>query len=124
VYNQLKRMAWGFRLYVKNERPGNTLQTNGLVNEVYLRLVDVKNVDWQHRARFLAIFRANDAKHFSGCRARPRLAQARRRAVKVNVEQTAFITRAGRFSHCIARGAAGVREPGARYAKLSSRRIE
>ena len=40
---------------MKNERVGNTLQTTALVNEVYLRLVDVKNVDWQHQAQFFAI---------------------------------------------------------------------
>lgn len=43
------------RRYTRNERAGNTLQTSALVNEVYLRLVDVKNVDWQHRAQFFAI---------------------------------------------------------------------
>ena len=40
---------------MRNERPGNTLQATALVNEVYLRLVDVKNVGWQHRAQFFAI---------------------------------------------------------------------
>ena len=50
VYEELRRIA---RRYMKNEWPGNTLQTTALVNEVYLRLVDVKNVDWQHRAQFL-----------------------------------------------------------------------
>ena len=52
VYQELHRMA---RHYMKNERPGNTLQTTALVNEAYLRLVDVKNVDWQHRAQFFAL---------------------------------------------------------------------
>jgi RNA polymerase sigma factor (TIGR02999 family) len=52
VYQELHRMA---RRYMKNERAGNTLQTTALVNEVYLRLVDVKNVDWQHRAQFFAM---------------------------------------------------------------------
>jgi hypothetical protein len=47
----LRRMT---RRYMRNERPGNTLQTTALVNEVYLRLVDVKNVDWHHRAQFFA----------------------------------------------------------------------
>ena len=42
VYTELKRIA---RRYMRNERAGNTLQTTALVNEVYLRLVDVKNVD-------------------------------------------------------------------------------
>src|SRR6201987_2910934 len=52
VYNELRRIA---RRYMRNERAGNTLQTTAVVNEVYLRLVDVKNVDWQQRAQFFAI---------------------------------------------------------------------
>src|SRR5262245_12292659 len=52
VYQELHRIA---RRYMKNERAGHTLQATALVNEVYLRLVDVKNVDWQHRAQFFAI---------------------------------------------------------------------
>ena len=43
------------RRHLRNERAGNTLQTTALVNEVYLRLVDVKNVDWQYRAQFFAM---------------------------------------------------------------------
>jgi RNA polymerase sigma factor (TIGR02999 family) len=52
VYKELHSMA---RRYMKNERPDITLQTTALVNEAYLRLVDVKNVDWQHRAQFFAL---------------------------------------------------------------------
>jgi RNA polymerase sigma factor (TIGR02999 family) len=52
VYDELRRMA---RRYMRDERAANTLQTTALVNEVYLRLVDVKNVDWQQRAQFFAI---------------------------------------------------------------------
>src|ERR1700737_1955750 len=52
IYDELRRMA---RRYMRKERAGATLQTTALVNEVYLRLVDVKNVDWQHRAQFFAI---------------------------------------------------------------------
>jgi RNA polymerase sigma factor (TIGR02999 family) len=52
VYKELHGMA---RRYMKNERPDITLQTTALVNEAYLRLVDVKNVDWQHRAQFFAL---------------------------------------------------------------------
>jgi len=40
---------------MRNERAGNTLQTTALVNEVYLRLVDVKHVDWKERAQFFAM---------------------------------------------------------------------
>lgn len=52
VHAELHRMA---RRYMRNERLGHTLQATALVNEVYLRLVDVKQVDWQHRAQFFAI---------------------------------------------------------------------
>ena len=52
LYNELRRIA---RRFMRNERAGNTLQTTALVNEVYLRLVDIKNVDWQQRAQFFAI---------------------------------------------------------------------
>jgi len=52
VHQELRHIA---RRYMKNERAGNTLQTTALVNEVYLRLVDVKKVEWQHRAQFFAI---------------------------------------------------------------------
>ena len=35
--------------------PARTIQATALVHEAYLRLVDVTNVDWQHRAQFFAI---------------------------------------------------------------------
>ena len=37
------------------ERPGHSLQATALVNEAYLRLINVQKVDWQNRAHFLAI---------------------------------------------------------------------
>ena len=52
VHRELRRIA---HRYMRSERVGNTLQTTALVNEAYLRLVDVKNVDWQQRAQFFAI---------------------------------------------------------------------
>ena len=52
VYPELRLMALR---YMKNEAQGNTLQATALVHEVYLRLVDVTNVDWQTRAQFFAI---------------------------------------------------------------------
>ncbi len=52
VYDDLLRMA---RRYMRNERPGHTLQTTALVNEAYLRLVDVKNDGWRDRAQFFAL---------------------------------------------------------------------
>ena len=37
------------RGHMRREQQGNTLQTTALVNEVYLRLVDVGGVDWKDR---------------------------------------------------------------------------
>ena len=52
VYPELRRMA---RRYMKDEAQGNSLQATALVHEVYLRLVDVNNVEWRGRAQFFAI---------------------------------------------------------------------
>lgn len=52
VHDELKRMA---RRHMAGERPGQTLQATALVNEAFLRLVDVRRVNWQNRAHFLAM---------------------------------------------------------------------
>jgi RNA polymerase sigma-70 factor, ECF subfamily len=52
VYNELHRLA---HHYMAAEKSGQTLQTTALVHEVYLRLVDVKDVNWQNRAHFYGL---------------------------------------------------------------------
>src|SRR2546422_10491153 len=52
VYDELRRIAGHF---MQNERPGRTIQTTALVHEAYLKLINVTNVDWQHRAHFFAV---------------------------------------------------------------------
>jgi RNA polymerase sigma factor (TIGR02999 family) len=52
VHDELRRMA---RRQMAGERPGHTLQATALVNEAYLRLVDLKQMRWQNRAHFLAM---------------------------------------------------------------------
>ena len=52
VYEELRRLA---RRRMRLERPDHTLQTTALINEAYLRLVDVRNVHWQNRAHFFAL---------------------------------------------------------------------
>jgi RNA polymerase sigma-70 factor, ECF subfamily len=52
VYQQLHRAA---QRYMAGERSGHVLQTTALVNEVYLRLVDCNQIDWQDRAHFFAV---------------------------------------------------------------------
>jgi hypothetical protein len=37
------------------EREGHSLGTSALVNEAYVRLVDVARVEWRDRAHFLAV---------------------------------------------------------------------
>jgi len=38
-----------------HERPGHTLQATALINEAYIRLIDIERVHWQDRAHFLAM---------------------------------------------------------------------
>jgi RNA polymerase sigma factor (TIGR02999 family) len=52
VHAELRRLA---RRYMARERPGHTLQPTALVNEVYVRLVDLRRVQWQNRAQFAAV---------------------------------------------------------------------
>ncbi len=52
VYDELRRLA---HRYMVREKAGHTLQTTALVNEAYLRLVDLKQIEWQDRAHFFAI---------------------------------------------------------------------
>jgi RNA polymerase sigma factor (TIGR02999 family) len=61
---------------MRDERPGRTIQTTALVHEAYLKLIDVTNVDWQHRAHFFAIS-AQVMRHILLDRARRRVAAKR-----------------------------------------------
>jgi RNA polymerase sigma factor (TIGR02999 family) len=82
------------RRYMKNERQANTLQTTALVHEVYLRLVDVTKVDWHQRAQFFALA-AQMMRRILVDAARARGAQKRGgNALKVNLDETALLSRA------------------------------
>ncbi len=52
VHEELRRLA---RRQMAGERPGHTLQPTALVNEAYLRLVNLKQMQWQDRAHFFAM---------------------------------------------------------------------
>lgn len=52
VYRELHGMA---RRYMAGERPDHTLQASALVNEAYLKLVDVRQMQWQNRAQFFGV---------------------------------------------------------------------
>jgi RNA polymerase sigma factor (TIGR02999 family) len=52
VYQELHRRAhW----QMARENPGHTLQATALVNEIYLRMVDLRGVSWRDRAHFFAM---------------------------------------------------------------------
>ena len=52
VHDELRRLA---RRHMAGERVGHTLQATALVNEAYLRLIEVNQVRWQNRAHFFAM---------------------------------------------------------------------
>ena len=91
VYPELRVMA---RRYMKNQAEGNSLQATALVHEVYLRLVDVTNVEWQARAQFFAIAAQMmrrilvDAARTRGSRRRDGI------PVKLNLDETALVSSA------------------------------
>ena len=51
VHQELRRLA---RLQLRGERLNHTLQTTALVNEAFIRLVDLRRIQWQDRAHFLS----------------------------------------------------------------------
>jgi RNA polymerase sigma factor (TIGR02999 family) len=52
VQRELRTIA---RKHMAGERTGHSLQPTALVNEAYLRLVDLKRVTWTNRAHFFAM---------------------------------------------------------------------
>jgi RNA polymerase sigma factor (TIGR02999 family) len=52
VYEELRRRA---RHYLRGERPNHTLTPTALVHEVYMRMVNIDQVDWHDRTHFFAL---------------------------------------------------------------------
>jgi RNA polymerase sigma factor (TIGR02999 family) len=52
VYPQLKKIA---AQHMRCERPDHTLQPTALVHEAYLRVSQIRKIDWQNRGHFIAI---------------------------------------------------------------------
>ena len=73
VYQELRRLA---AAYIRNEKPGQTLQPTALVHEAYLRLMKDRPERWQNRAHFCAIA-AHSMRQILIERARARNAQKR-----------------------------------------------
>ena len=74
------------------ERVGHSLQATALVNEAYVRLVDVQKMDWQNRAHFLAMA-ARLMRRILVDSARARRNQKRGgRGVKVTLDEGLLVT--------------------------------
>lgn len=52
VYDELRRIA---AAHLRRESPQHSLQPTALVNEAYLRLANVRELDWQSRTHFFAV---------------------------------------------------------------------
>ncbi len=52
IYDELKRLAAS---YLRRERSDHTLQPTALVNEAYLKMVDITQVSWQNKAHFVGV---------------------------------------------------------------------
>ena len=52
VYQELRQLA---RRYRNRSGAGDTLQTTALVHESYIRLVNIRDVDWRDRVHFFAV---------------------------------------------------------------------
>jgi RNA polymerase sigma factor (TIGR02999 family) len=52
VETELRQLA---RIYLAQERPGHTLQPTELVNEAFIKLIDVNAIEWKNRAHFFGI---------------------------------------------------------------------
>lgn len=73
VYQELRRLA--HRALAKNSS-NNTVQTTALVHEAYIRLINVRQVNWQDRVHFYAVS-ANLMRNILVDFARNRLSQKR-----------------------------------------------
>jgi RNA polymerase sigma factor (TIGR02999 family) len=73
VYPELRRIA---ARYMRQERPGHTLRTTGLVHEVYVRLFGPHDGGWENRSHFFAAV-AREMRHILVDYARARNAKKR-----------------------------------------------
>ena len=73
VYDELHKVA---AQYLRRQRPDHTLQPTALVNEAYLKLIDISDVDWQDRAHFFA-FASQTMRHILVDYARAQLREKR-----------------------------------------------
>src|SRR5689334_15008014 len=88
VYDELRRLA---AKYIRQEKPGQTLQATALVHEAYLKLNKQKNPPWKNRTHFLAIA-ALSMRQILVQRARARHAEKRggQNAERITLDESAL----------------------------------
>ena len=102
VYDELRRLAAN---YLRQERPGQTLQATALVHEAFLRLSKEKNQPWQNRTHFLAIA-ALSMRQILVQRARARNAEKRGGgAEKIELDESSAFAQGASADHTRDRGA-------------------
>lgn len=52
VYDELHRLA---HLYMSRESPGGVLQTTALINETYLKINQLNQIEWKSRSHFIGV---------------------------------------------------------------------
>ncbi|CAN5519827.1 sigma-70 family RNA polymerase sigma factor [soil metagenome] len=52
IYDELRRIAAS---YLRRERSDHTLQPTALVNEAYMKMIDITQVSWQNKAHFIGV---------------------------------------------------------------------
>lgn len=89
VYRELHRAAQGC---MRSERDGHTLQTTALINELYLRLADLKEINWQNRAHFFALC-ARQMRRILTDQARARHSHKRGAGIQpISLDEAPFVT--------------------------------
>ncbi len=92
VYDELRRLAAS---YIRNEKPGQTLQATALVHEAFVRLSAEKGQPWKNRTHFLAIA-ALSMRQILVQRARARHAEKRGgEAERITLDESLLAAHAG-----------------------------
>jgi hypothetical protein len=87
LYDELRRLA---PAYMRQKRSDATLPSAGLVNEAYLRLVDIRRTDWQDRSHFFAVAK-DHAAHFVDTARRRRAAKRGGRGLQRIAERSRLV---------------------------------
>jgi RNA polymerase sigma factor (TIGR02999 family) len=91
VFEDLRKIAGGL---FQRENEAHTLQPTALVNEVYLRLIDQRQVHWQNRQQFFAVAAMLMRRILVDYAKRRRTAKRGGQAVKVPLDEAIGIPQA------------------------------